>query len=73
MGISGLVTGISILFKPIVSFLSISTNIVLRICGIDPNEAEDQVGEEEIRMLVDAGSEKRNNRSSRKRIYSKCF
>lgn len=58
MGISGLVTGISILFKPIVSFLSISTNIVLRICGIDPNEAEDQVGEEEIRMLVDAGSEK---------------
>ena len=58
MGISGLVTGISILFKPIVSFLSISTNIVLRICGIDPNEAEDQVGEEEICMLVDAGSEK---------------
>ena len=58
MGISGLVTGISILFKPIVSFLSISTNIVLKICGIDPNEAEDQVGEEEIRMLVDAGSEK---------------
>ena len=58
MGISGLVTGISILFKPIVSFLSISTNIVLRICGIDPNETEDQVSEEEIRMLVDAGSEK---------------
>ena len=58
MGISGLITGISILFKPIVSFLSISTNIVLKICGIDPNEAEDQVGEEEIRMLVDAGSEK---------------
>ena len=58
MGISGLVTGISILFKPIVSFLSLSTNIVLKICGIDPNEAEDQVGEEEIRMLVDSGSEK---------------
>ena len=48
--ISGLVTGISVLFKPIVSFLSISTNIVLRICGIDPNEAEDQVSEEEIRI-----------------------
>ena len=58
MGISGLVAGISILFKPIVSFLSISTNTVLRHCGIDPNEAEEQVGEEEIRMLVDAGSEK---------------
>ena len=58
MGISGLVTGISVLFKPIVSFLSVSTNIVLKLFGIDPNEAEDQVSEEEIRMLVDAGSEK---------------
>lgn len=58
MSISGLVMGISVLCKPIVSFLSISTNIVLKICGIDPNEAEDQVSEEEIRMLVDAGSEK---------------
>ena len=58
MGVSGLVTGISIFFKPIVSFLSISTNTVLKIFGIDPNETEDRVSEEEIRMLVDAGSEK---------------
>ena len=58
MGVSGLVTGLSIFFKPIVSFLSISTNAVLKIFGIDPNETEDLVSEEEIRMLVDAGSEK---------------
>ena len=58
MAISGLVSGISTVFKPIVWFLSLSTNLVLRLCGIDPNEAEDQVSEEEIRMLVDAGSEK---------------
>lgn len=58
MAISGLVNVISIAFKPIVWFLSISTNLVLRLCGIDPNETEDQVSEEEIRMLVDAGSEK---------------
>lgn len=58
MGISGLITGISFLFKPIVSFLSISTNAVLRLCGIDPNEEEEQISEEEIRMMVDAGSEK---------------
>ena len=30
----------------------------MKLFGIDPNEAEDQVSEEEIRMLVDAGSEK---------------
>lgn len=58
MRISGLVHGISILFRPIVWFLSLSTNFVLRLCGIDPNEVEEQVTEEEIRMLVDAGSEK---------------
>ena len=58
MSISGLVSGISVAFKPIVWLLSISTNLVLRLCGIDPTEAEDEVSEEEIRMLVDAGSEK---------------
>ena len=58
LGISGIVGGISVVFKPIVWFLSASTNLVLRLCGIDPNEADDQVSEEEIRMMVDAGSEK---------------
>lgn len=58
LAISGVVSGISVLFKPIVWLLSISTNAVLRLCGIDPNEDEEQVSEEEIRMLVDAGSEK---------------
>ncbi len=58
LGISGLVSGISSVFKPIVWFLSISTNGVLRLLGIDPNEADEQVNEEEILMMVDAGSEK---------------
>ncbi len=58
MGISGLVSGIAVLFRPIVWFLSVSTNLVIRLFGIDPNEAEDEVSEEEIRMMVDVGSEK---------------
>ncbi len=58
MGISGMVSGISVVFRPLVWLLSASTDLVLRICGIDPNEAEDNVSEEEIRMLVDAGTEK---------------
>lgn len=58
LGISGLVSGISTIFKPIVWFLTVSTNAVLRLMGIDPNEAEEEVSEEEIRMMVDAGSEK---------------
>jgi len=58
LGISGLVSGISAAFKPIVWLLTVSTNAVLRLMGIDPNEAEEEVSEEEIRMMVDAGSEK---------------
>lgn len=58
LGISGLVCGISIAFKPIVWFLTVSTNALLRLMGINPNEADEEVSEEEIRMMVDAGSEK---------------
>lgn len=58
MKISGLVGAISVAFKPVVWFLSVSTNVILRLCGIDPTETEDEVSEEEIRMLVDAGSAK---------------
>ena len=58
LAISGLVSGISKLFAPIVWLLSVSTNGVLRLLGIDPSEADDQVSEEDIRLMVDAGSEK---------------
>lgn len=58
LGVSGLLSFISIIFRPIVGLLSVSTNLVLRLMGIDPNETDDNVSEEEIRMMVDAGSEK---------------
>ncbi len=57
MGISGLLSGVAVVFRPIVWFLSFSTNIVLRLFGIDPNETEEEVSEEDIIMMVDAGSE----------------
>ena len=46
------------MFAPLVWLLTASTNGILRLLGIDPNEDDDQVTEEEIRMMVDAGSEK---------------
>lgn len=73
MGISGLVSGISIVFKPIVSFLSVSTNLVLRLCGIDPDEEEEQVSEEEIRMMVDVGSEKGTIEHQEKEFIQNVF
>ena len=58
LGVSGLVTAASKIFAPLVGLLTVSTNGILRLFGIDPNEDDDQVTEEEIRMMVDAGSEK---------------
>lgn len=44
--------------KPLVKFLSLSTNGVLRLMRIDPHADEETVTEEEIRMMVDVGGEK---------------
>lgn len=43
---------------PFVKVLSLSTNGVVRLFGVDPNADEEQVTEEEIRMMVDVGQEK---------------
>lgn len=58
LGLSGLIFFVSKIFAPLVWLLTVSTNTLLRIFGIDPNADEDEVTEEEIRMMVDAGSEK---------------
>ena len=55
---SGLIFCISCLFAPIVSVLTFSTNLMLRLFGVNPEDEEEEVSEEEIRMMVDAGSEK---------------
>ncbi len=58
LAMSGLIAAISKIFAPIVWFLSASTNGLLRILGIDPNAQDGAVTEEEIRMMVVAGSER---------------
>ena len=58
LGVSGLISVISKIFAPLVWLLTVSTNIVLRCLGIDPNAQDEEISEEEIRMLVDVGSEK---------------
>lgn len=58
LGMSGIISAIATAFKPLVSLLTISTNGVLRLLRIDPNAKDDEVSEEEIRMMVDVGSEK---------------
>ena len=71
--IVGLLSFFKSIFKPIVKVLSFSTNIIVRIFGLDPNANEEQVTEEEIRMLVDAGEEKGVIEESQKEMINNIF
>ncbi len=73
LGISGLLGFISKLFAPIVWLLSVSTNGVLRLMGIDPNDNGETVTEEEIRMMIDAGSEKGTIDEEEKELLQNVF
>ncbi len=46
------------LFSPVVWLLTVSTNGILRLFGIDPSKTEEEVSEEEIRMMADIGAER---------------
>lgn len=56
LGMANMISFFAKLFAPIVWLLTASTNGVLRLFGIDPNAEEEENSEEEIRMMVDAGS-----------------
>ena len=75
--ISFRVVGILLFFKaimrPIVALLSVSTNGMLRIFGINPKDAPQAVTEEEIRMLVDVGEEKGVIEESQKEMINNIF
>ena len=54
----GVIRVVSVIFTPIVWLLSVSTNGMLRLFGINPHDSGEEVTEEEIRMMVDIGEEK---------------
>ena len=54
----GILRVVATVTKPFVKLLSFSTNVVVRLFGMDPHADEENVTEEEIRMMVDVGEEK---------------
>ena len=70
---SGLVRGFGIIAKPFVRFLTFYTNAVLRLFRIDPDDNDKEVTEEEIRMMVDVGSESGNIEEGEKEMIEKVF
>ena len=70
---SGVIRGTAVAFKPLIWLLSISTNGILRMLHIDPNENGSDVSEDEIRLMVDIGEEKGTIESSEKTMIENVF
>lgn len=55
--VCGIISFLAAVLKPIIWFLTISTNAVLRLVGIDPHEKEEPVSEEDIVLMLDTGAD----------------
>ena len=57
-GLSGILRFVSVIFAPFVWVLTKSTNLVLRMFGIKPDEQDEAASEEELRLMLDTSSER---------------
>lgn len=62
-----------IFLAPFVKLLTFSTNSILRFMGVDPNTNDKNVTEEEIRMMVDVGSESGSIEDDEKEMIENIF
>ncbi|MCL2857638.1 MAG: hemolysin family protein [Oscillospiraceae bacterium] len=61
------------LLRPLVALISATSGGILRLLGIDPGAEEESATEEEIRMLLDEGSEEGNIEESDKDMINNIF
>ena len=67
---------LTLLFKiclPLVKFLTLSTNSVVRVFGVDPNAKGEEATEEEIRMMIDVGSERGTIQDAERLMINNIF
>lgn len=73
LGMASMISFVAKVTSPIVWFLTLSTNAILRLLGLDPNAEEDELSEEEIRMMVDIGNQKGVIDADEKEIIQNVF
>lgn len=71
--VSGLMIAMTAVLRPIIWLLTVSTNGVLRLCGIDPEDNAEEVSEEEIIMMLDEGEEAGSIESGEKELIKNVF
>jgi putative hemolysin len=55
--VAGAIQGLAFVAKPAVRFLTVSTNLLVKLLGFNPEAGQESVTEEEIRMMMDLGEE----------------
>ncbi len=70
---AGVVSNLAVVMRPVVIFLSFSTNLVLRLFRMKTKEEAEQVTEEEIRMMVHLGEENGNIEREEKEWIENVF
>ncbi len=69
----GILSFVAAATKPFVKVLALSTNAIVRLFGFDPNADEEEVTEEEIRLMVDVGGEKGVIEDAQKEMIDNIF
>ncbi len=67
------VTAIATIAKPVVKLLALSTNGMLRLLRMKVDVEEDQVTEDEIRMMIDLGNESGSIKEDEKELLHNVF
>ncbi len=73
LGMANMLYGVSKVFSPLVALLTVSTNAVIKLMGINPEENDEVVTEEEIRMMLDEGDEQGTIQKDENEIIQNVF
>ncbi len=71
--LTGVLSAVSVIFKPIVALLSLSTNGILRLFGISPENKGEDVTEQDIIMMAEVGTENGNIQSQESELIKNIF
>ncbi len=71
--LTGVLCFVSVAFKPVVALLSLSTNGILRLFGISPEDKGENVTEEDIMLMAEAGTESGNIESEESELIKNIF
>lgn len=71
--IAGIIVGVGAVLRPFILLLTFTTNLVLKLVGIDPKKNERSVTEEEIRIMVDVGRESGAIHAAEKEMIENIF